>query len=135
MKRLSKLVERDTIWWTAWSLIPVALVVNVLLAYDYESSLRWRERAQIEAAVENWEDAARLFEAAAQASPQASDLAYNAGVAYRNLGDLDRARYWNRMALVADRGFQPALDAARSLDAESGRQRDGSTLVQRPFGP
>lgn len=121
--KLHSLFERNSIWFTAWSLLPVALVINAFAGYDYESSLRWQERAEVEAAVKNWPEAAKWFEAASRASPENPTLAYNASVAHRQLGDLTGARYWLGMSLAADASFQPAIEAQAALDKLIKRKR------------
>jgi tetratricopeptide (TPR) repeat protein len=109
------LLDRDKIWYTAWALVPLAAAVNAVIGYGYESAHRYEWQASAEARMENWAKAAELYARAAEAEPSVVRFAYNAGAAYRVVGDLERARHWNEAALRVDPSFQLALQQRRLL--------------------
>jgi tetratricopeptide (TPR) repeat protein len=110
------IVERTVIWRTAWGLVPVALVLNLWLGYETESEMRFQKQAYANAGANRWDEAAALYERAAQAVPSSAVAAYNTAAAYQMGGDLEHALEWNARALELDPAMELALQQRAKLE-------------------
>ena len=109
------LVNRTVIWTTAWSALPIAMLLNAWLGFGPESGMRFQQQAHSDAMANRFEEAAGLFARAARAEPASATAAYNAAVAYQKLGDLRNAEWWNEEALRRNPGMTQALEQRRQL--------------------
>lgn len=109
-------LDRDRIWRLAWALVPVFLLVDLVVGLPYERAMRLSYQAATDAEASHWDRAARRYEAAAAASPDAAVHAHNASIAHLARADREAALRWNREALRRDPEFAPALRARARLE-------------------
>ena len=109
------LFNRDKIWYTAWGLVPVAVVLNLLLFAPRERATRLVQQAQIDASARHWTDARERYESAARIDPSSALAAHNAGVANAKLGDWGQTAYWTVVALERSSTFAPAVKGRKEL--------------------
>ena len=96
----------------------------MFLGLPAERATLLAQQAYAEAKSENWQHAAELYRAAAQADPTSVTAAYNAAAASRNAGELSLAVLYAEAALQIDPSHvlarQARDDIRRSLAGASG---------------